>query len=341
MNKHRFCCLLISGWLGKSGKGPYREDDEGRGPDYVIALLNEIERLGGLIVSSKSDADQSGLPYFELHLEVQLPRAWGVPRILVLLEDKYIRPQNFLLIKKNYDKIFTWDPDLSRRVGGDLYTFPAYFSPPPIGDYDKRKTLLCMIASNKGQTVHTRKDLYPERRKFLQWYEDKHPDHFVYYGSGWNLPNHPSGFLAKVIFKLFKKLNFGLHKKRLCWKGRANSKLEVLKVCKFNLCFENNKGTNGYITEKIFDAFSCGTIPIYWGAPNILDFVPSNCFIDYRQFMDIRKLHDHIVSMSKDDYTKIQENIAQFQKDAEVQFSIERFKTKLAHEILKPFEANS
>lgn len=44
----------------------------------------------------------------------------------------------------------------------------------------------------------------------------------------------------------------------------ASSKKEWLKNYKFNICFEN-ASYPGYLTEKLWDAFSAGCIPIYWG----------------------------------------------------------------------------
>lgn len=41
---------------------------------------------------------------------------------------------------------------------------------------------------------------------------------------------------------------------------------------KFMICFENSSVYN-YCTEKILNAYLCGTIPIYWGCPNISDFI--------------------------------------------------------------------
>jgi hypothetical protein len=41
---------------------------------------------------------------------------------------------------------------------------------------------------------------------------------------------------------------------------------------KFMICFENTSMTN-YITEKLLNAYTCGTIPIYWGCPNLGDYV--------------------------------------------------------------------
>lgn len=72
-------------------------------------------------------------------------------------------------------------------------------------------------------------------------------------------------------------------------KGPSKSKSETVSQYRFALCFENSKLT-GWITEKIFDCFFVGTIPVYWGAPDILEWVPAECFIDMRQFRDFAEL---------------------------------------------------
>ena len=46
--------------------------------------------------------------------------------------------------------------------------------------------------------------------------------------------------------------------------GNIDNKVEWLKSYKFNLCFENSSYP-GYLTEKLFDAFMAGCVPIYWG----------------------------------------------------------------------------
>ena len=46
--------------------------------------------------------------------------------------------------------------------------------------------------------------------------------------------------------------------------GNIDDKIEWLKSYKFNICFENGSHP-GYLTEKLFDAFLAGCVPIYWG----------------------------------------------------------------------------
>ncbi len=52
------------------------------------------------------------------------------------------------------------------------------------------------------------------------------------------------------------------------WKNNigepVDNKIEWLKSYKFNICFENSSYP-GYLTEKLFEAFAAGCIPIYWG----------------------------------------------------------------------------
>lgn len=79
----------------------------------------------------------------------------------------------------------------------------------------------------------------------------------------------------------------------------VENKEEFLGNYRFSMAFENSS-TPGYVTEKIVDSFLAGTIPIYWGAPDIAeDFNPKafiNCH-DYKSFDDvvgrIRYLEEH------------------------------------------------
>ena len=75
-------------------------------------------------------------------------------------------------------------------------------------------------------------------------------------------------------------------------------KHDVYSRYEFALCFEN-MAMLGYITEKIFDALFSGCIPIYWGAPDITDYIPSDCFVDRRQFSSSAKAIDYCLALTK------------------------------------------
>lgn len=81
------------------------------------------------------------------------------------------------------------------------------------------------------------------------------------------------------------------------YKGVSQSKYETLSNYHFSLCFENME-MQGYVTEKIFDCFYAGTIPIYLGAKDISDLVPKDSFIDFRDYASWNEMLACIDSMT-------------------------------------------
>ena len=77
---------------------------------------------------------------------------------------------------------------------------------------------------------------------------------------------------------------------------RIDDKREFQRQYKFSIAFEN-ASANGYTTEKILQAFSAGTIPIYYGNPEISkEFNPKsfvNCH-DYNNFDEVIKRIEEI-----------------------------------------------
>jgi hypothetical protein len=70
-------------------------------------------------------------------------------------------------------------------------------------------------------------------------------------------------------------------------------KHDVFKAYPFVLTFENSNCYD-YVTEKAFDALLAGAVPIYMGAPNIVDFLPPSSFIDATWFSGPQQLADYI-----------------------------------------------
>ncbi len=83
------------------------------------------------------------------------------------------------------------------------------------------------------------------------------------------------------------------------YKGKCASKFEVLQNYEFCLCFENMR-MDGYITEKIFDCLYAGTIPLYMGAPDILNYIPEDVFVDCRNYSTWIEMWQDIASMPSD-----------------------------------------
>lgn len=69
---------------------------------------------------------------------------------------------------------------------------------------------------------------------------------------------------------------------------------------KFTIAFENYP-SRGYLTEKLPDAFAAGSLPIYWGDPDVSqDFNPRR-FVHARDFRDYEELVDHIRFLDEND----------------------------------------
>lgn len=191
-------------------------------------------------------------------------------------------------LSKYFDAIFTWNDEI---IDNKIYfkiNYPYYFENeiqiniPNRQEFDKKKQLV-NISGNKF-SMH-RNELYSARWKVISFYNRHHPDEFELYGKIW--PN-------MVVYK-----------------GSCNSKSEVYKNFKFALCFENMHNIKGYITEKIFDCFTSGIVPIYLGASNIDSYVPKNCYIAYN-FKSIPDLRKYINSISLNEYQQYLKNIQLF-----------------------------
>lgn len=76
-----------------------------------------------------------------------------------------------------------------------------------------------------------------------------------------------------------------------------DGKLKIMSNYRFGLVTENIRYP-GYVTEKIFDAFISGTVPVYWGAPDIEKFVPPDCFIDGSKFKKLSELAEFMQNMT-------------------------------------------
>ncbi|OWM67468.1 alpha-(1,4)-fucosyltransferase [Punica granatum] len=68
---------------------------------------------------------------------------------------------------------------------------------------------------------------------------------------------------------------------------------------KFVLAVENT-WTESYVTEKLFYALDSGSVPIYFGAPNVADFVPPHSIINGNKFSSMEELANYVIALSND-----------------------------------------
>lgn len=82
--------------------------------------------------------------------------------------------------------------------------------------------------------------------------------------------------------------------------GPVADKGAFLSQYKFNIAFENS-AYPGYVTEKIMDAYSRWTMPIYWGDPLVeTDFMP-NTMVRVRDRDDVQRAIKEIIRLDNDD----------------------------------------
>lgn len=86
--------------------------------------------------------------------------------------------------------------------------------------------------------------------------------------------------------------------------GRAIPKDETflfLSQCKFTIAFENNLQYKGYMTEKLFQAYLSGTIPLYSSHPEAQKEVNKKAFISRQDFNNNKEMIEYIKELDQDD----------------------------------------
>lgn len=222
-------------------------------------------------------------------------------------------------------------PGASDLVPGGRAAFHDLFWPnpqPEIGSWpgpDERE-LLIMIASNKrahrgweGWRMHgpqralrmglskaiaasyalrgkwTVPDLYSDRLEAIRHFSST--GRFHIYGVGWNKRVQQEARYRSAI--------------SLSYRGPVKDKVAVMQGYRFALCFENTTFP-GYITEKIFDCFFAGVIPVYLGAPDIDKYIPTDCFIRVTDFASFEALEEYLVGLSDHEVHGYQQRIKSF-----------------------------
>lgn len=255
---------------------------------------------------------------------------------LLAYESPLIKPDNLSVQNhKPFKKIFTWADDL---VDNKTYIKINYNDDvPKIIDWNtvQRTTLCALISSNKF-TRHP-KELYTERINTIRWFEKNRPQDFDLYGQGWSRHYFNGKFLGVKLARLnrLKFLTTLLAKHYPSWRGQVPDKISVYKKYRFAICYENIEGYPGYITEKIFDCFFGGCVPVYLGAPNIQNHIPPNTFIDKRNFPTYEQLFQHLSTMPEQMYRDYLQNIQAFiASPAMIPFTPEYFADTLIREVV-------
>lgn len=245
---------------------------------------------------------------FKLLLQKKLDKTIYIqlepPAVISYHESKKIKR-----ISKFFGKILTWNDEIV-----DKKKFFKFYIPMPNNKYEvnvlfENKKLLCNISSGYKFSKNLN-ELYSKRIEAIKFFEKKCLKDFDLYGVGWEKKEFPSS------------------------KEKINNKNEVLKNYKFSICYENQRNIKGYVTEKIFDCFYAKTIPIYWGADNIENYIPRDCYIDKREFKTYEELYEYINNMSEEEYNRKIKNIEKYLKSESYSKFLGKEFAKIIYEVI-------
>lgn len=237
------------------------------------------------------------------------------PKMVKLPKDKLIcfkwEPDKFDPVYYNfYSRVYTFEDKLIDNKKFFKYYYPVLRPMLQNIPSFKEKKLCCMIATR----------WLPDRIKILDFFAKKPKDSFHLYGSVRRVPKY-------IGHPMFKGSIYGF--------PSSLQKSETLSKYRFCICFENTHDTPGYITEKIFDVFSGGCVPIYWGSDMIEKYIPKKCFIDYRAFKNDEEMYRYITSMGEHEYQCYLRHIRNFLKSPQARlFSVENFEKTLCDAVL-------
>lgn len=226
--------------------------------------------------------------------------------VLILWEPPSVHAETWDLGGYNeFPVVLTWNDALvdGKRFHKFCLPVPAHVPAVEKIDFAKKK-MLVNISYNKFSTYPN--ELYSARRDAIRYFEKKLPEDFDLYGVGWDRPEIRFGSGWQ---------RFGLNcvsKPYTSYRGTIKHKWEVFPRYKFALCYESCSDQLGLITEKIFDCMRADCVPIYWGAPNVTDYVDPSAFVDRRQFRSNEELEEYLASINEKQYEQFREAIAAY-----------------------------
>jgi len=290
--------------------------------DYEIHTIDKYKNIDQADILIVFDIPTLTLPQIKNKYYDQIKNFKGI-KILVLFEAPVIIPQNWDKARhKLFNFVLTWNDDWVDNQKYFKFYWTQHNDAKKIKHPDfKARKLITLINANRT-AVH-KYELYTERRNAIDYLCKNYPNDFDLYGRGWSTQNKLSilmgiNHILHLNLKYFRNL-LQHYPTPICYRGQIEDKLEKLAQYRFAICYENMNHINGYITEKIWDCFKVGTIPIYLGAENVTDFIPSNCFIDKRKFKDYASLIRYVESINEPKFKQYQSNIFNFMKTQKAQ----------------------
>ena len=263
------------------------------------------------------------------------------PKYLIATENPYICPlnidQHYL---QSFDGVFTWNTNLLHLLNTTHVFIPNQIEVKDTPSFANRPIFSCIINANKAFPTPVNDDLYQERIRVIRWYEKNAPQYFSLYGLGWSKPE-PAFTFSKKISRRVKRLAtqaFG-YRPFPSYAGEVADKGSVYQMTKFGYCYENVANLPDYISEKIFDCFFNGCVPVYWGSNTIENHIPSNCYIDRRNFKNTEETHQFLLSIDEAHYRQYQDNIKNFLASAKaMEFDTTSYVSIIVNKVLSDLQ---
>lgn len=218
-----------------------------------------------------------------------LRHGWDSRTVYFNSEPEVVEPMNgkegMKKVLKRFHYAMTWNEELvdNRRIWKRITPYDFRDRTVETDCTWENKKLLVNISGAKSSEHPL--ELYSERLRVIQYFEYNHSGDFSFYGQGWEKGRY----------------------RNYC--GEAENKAAVYAGFRFALALENMKNARGYITEKIFDCFTAGIVPVYWGGADIERYIPRDCYIPYESFSSTGQLYQFLKNMSRETYQGYLDNI--------------------------------
>lgn len=180
------------------------------------------------------------------------------------VESPVIKPELFNKIKEienKFNYIYTYNPEKNNPKHKQSYFGSCWIPKSFCKIYDKSK-LLSIVASNKNYAIG-----HQLRHKIISL--NLHKD-LELWGSGYRW-----------------------------FSDEPEDRTKPFKDYKYTIVIENCKYPN-YFTDKIIDCFASGTIPIYWGDPNISQHFNDKGFYIWSNIEELKNILEKINSEDYD-----------------------------------------
>ncbi len=334
-SKDRLFAREAAGHAGDQIQEPYaymRDYLQARGVDVHTADLmpDEADAVRKIYVASgpldryqrlKSRPDVTLSAYFALECPTVEPSMY----------------RDLKAAQHDFKRVYSWSDSASLEpfVGAPLkclpLRWPQSFSQVHAGLWESEdRGFMVMLNGNKLPRYWTPcRELYSERMRAVEYFA--RTNEIELYGNGWDGPTYKVGHwmvpgtfgrvrmpgtiqhLSRQMTRLWQQAfpKPLLVAARRVYKGFTPTKRDTLAKYKFSLCFENSV-LKGWITEKIFDCFFAGTIPVYWGAPDVTEQIPAGAFIDMRKFRDYAELRQYLHSLGPAELRRYRETARDF-----------------------------